>query len=177
MNIFAQIKEVSQYAKVTYYTILFEENDSFDGYSEFEKFIIAHSGNEEIKEEFDNILTWIEAIGDRFGAQVKYFRHERKADALPPKKGRLNKEERKLWIQQEGNLRLYCMRVNESIVFLFNGGIKTSGPLTAEDCNVVRDYFRMANKLADKITEAITDKEIILADKRIRFNLDFELIL
>ena len=102
---------------------------------------------------------------------------QRKAEALPPDWKQLSKQDRRLHVKYQHNLRLYCMRITDEIVFLFNGGVKTPGPITAEECAVVRKHFRNANKLAHTIEEAIKDKEIELNGLELVFDQDYELIM
>jgi hypothetical protein len=55
-------------------------------------------------------------------------------------------------------LRLYCLRVNDCVVFLFNGGVKTQS--NAKDCPNVGPYIRQANRITQKINQLFSDKEI-----------------
>jgi hypothetical protein len=56
------------------------------------------------------------------------------------------------------DLRLYCMVLNENVVFLFNDGIKTKD--NAKDCPNVGPYIRQANRLVRLIDECINRREI-----------------
>ncbi|MEM8524684.1 MAG: hypothetical protein AAGG68_08570 [Bacteroidota bacterium] len=84
----------------------------------FLQFLNAHA-NETYEEELSIIRVWLQRIGDKIGAEEKYFRHEafRRGDAraLPP---------RTKFLDSDCNLRLYCMRVNRHAVILFNGAKK-----------------------------------------------------
>ena len=77
MNIFAQIKQVDRFQKVNYYTVQFEHKPV----SEFEDFIQKHENNLDVNDEFSDIISWLEKIGNEIGANKNYFRHEKKADA------------------------------------------------------------------------------------------------
>lgn len=174
MNKFATIKRVRIFKKVAYYTVHFDEEE----HNEFEKFILNHQNKLEIHNEYNDMLSLIERIGDETGALKRYFsRHERKSEALPPEWDELTPYERRLHVKWNHNLRLYCMRISDEMVFLFNGGVKTPGPITAEQCNVVRKYFRMANKLSQKIDEAMKDGEINIEGKRVSIEEGFEIIV
>jgi len=95
---------------VRYYTIRLEE----EPYNLFEQFINRHQGRDEIKEELNDLLGWLQIrMGRQRGALDRFFRHERNAHALPP-------YPRELSIQYKHNLRLYCLRISNEIVFLFN---------------------------------------------------------
>lgn len=153
MNTFAKIKLVARYKKVVYYTVQIEG----DAASLFEDFLLKHTPNN--KEKLNHIMKWMKKIGDEKGARKSYFRNEAEtADttALPPKG--TNREP--AYIEDGENsandLRLYCYRVNEHVVFLFNGDIKTT--TRAQDCRQVQPHFRLANKLTKCIAEKLNDE-------------------
>jgi hypothetical protein len=101
-------------------------------------------------------------IGDEMGALEDFFRFENTAQALPPS-GTYKVED--LYINY-GNfpLRLYCLRISETLVVLFNGGEKTAD--TAQDGKTSM-AFREANICAKRILDALTSKDIyITADQR-----------
>ncbi|MCC5935598.1 MAG: hypothetical protein JJU35_15225 [Balneolales bacterium] len=128
----------------------------------FEQFLETHTP--ENKEKLDHILSWIKAIGNRFGAKEFYFRNESlTADtrALPPKG--IQKEPHYLEddaLTDEAkpaanNLRLYCFRASESVVVLFSGNLKTAQK--AQDCPSVKPYFLQANKLSAALERAFRE--------------------
>jgi hypothetical protein len=162
VNIFAQLIHIDRYRKVNYYSIQFEEKRI----SEFEDFIQKHENDTNIKDEFDDIISWLEKIGDEIGADKNYFRHEKKADALPP-------PSKFIEIDYTENLRLYCMRVTDSIVILFNGAIKTKGLASAQSCPNVSVFFESANKLVSSIDSLISEKAIVVSEDG--FELFFDL--
>jgi hypothetical protein len=148
VNTFATIIEVRAFKKVRYYTV------QLDGehLSEFSKFGKEHSMDDSIKDEFNDLIQWLKIrIGDRSGAQEDFFRPERSAVALPPPVEFLK-------IPYKKKLRLYCLRINDHIVVLFNGGVKTAR--TAQDCPNVSPHFYMANRFAKGINRDII-KDII----------------
>lgn len=152
MNIFATILAVETFtfSKVKYYSIQFEDNDV----NEFIDFMNSMEDIDEIEEDLNKLYIWLEEIGENFGALPHYFRHEGKADGLPPPAIQMKLTE--LDIQE--NLRLYCLRANEHVVFLFNGGIKSTNK--AQDCPNVSPFFKQANKLADEINALFNSGEI-----------------
>jgi len=112
-------------------------------------------------------MAWLRIIGDKVGAYEQYFRHEARegdARALPPK----GKDKTPVYVEfnvVEGkdentpnNLRLYCHRANESVVFLFNGDIKTAK--TSQECKNVKPHFELPNKLSKVIDKAFINDEI-----------------
>ena len=162
MNKFAHIKPIAQYARVSYYSIVLEEDDAV---SLFEKFVIEQDRAE--RKKLNHILRWIKIIGEKYGAQIHHFRPEAKfadASALPPK----GKTREPAYIENgkkaNNMLRLYTFRVNESVVFLFNGGLKTTK--YAQDCPNVAPCFHLANQLTAALQKALEEKEI-------RWNEDF----
>jgi hypothetical protein len=66
-------------------------------------------------------------------------------------------------------LRLYCLRLSEKVVVLFNGGIKSAQ--TAQDSKDLRMKFFEAQTFAKRILEAISANEIYIKDSQI---LDFQ---
>ena len=154
MNKFATIIPIDsfQFEKVKYYSVLFEDQDV----TEFEDFLNRMEDIQQIEEEVNNILFWIEEIGRKYGAQERFFRHEgayTDTSALPPpaKEMQLRKIEGQ-------DIRLYCLRANEHVVIFFNGGVKTTQK--AQDCPNVAPYFKLANLITQKINQLFQQREI-----------------
>jgi len=177
VNNFAEIIWVNTYRKVTYYTVAVN-----DGIALFDAFVDKHT--DENKEKLKHILAWIKVIGDKIGAQEQYFRNEAEtadASALPPQG--VNKEPVYVEYNEEtgteenkpNNLRLYCLRANEHVVFLFNGDIKTAA--TPQECENVRLHFKMANKLTELIDEAFQNKEIRWINDYTEIEVDDDFLL
>lgn len=175
MTNFARIIEVQKFKKVAYYSVILEEELYREEESLFDVFLVKQG--EENKEKLQHILSWIKAIGIMHGAREDLFRPEHLANALPPN----GKDREPIYIEdgetESNNLRLYCMRVNDSVVFLFNGDIKTAS--TAQDCKNVEPHFKLANILTEKINELFISKEISwnqdYTDISIEDNFYFEL--
>jgi hypothetical protein len=108
-----------QPAKVTFHTVRWESAEL----SETDKFVTRYANNSTYKEDLQKLIQLItNVIGNTYGAKIAYFnRQENKATALPPK-GAV--EEVRIGI--DFPFRLFCYRINENIVILFNGGLKTS---------------------------------------------------
>lgn len=160
MNNFAEIIEVQKYRKVTYYSVAINDEDAL-----YDQFVEQHTENN--KEKLNHILAWLERIGDKIGAYEQYFRNEAEtgdASALPPK----GKDREPVYVEYSeatkndentpNNLRLYCFRANESVVFLFNGDVKTKQ--YPQECDNVRPHFKIANQLSNILDQAILDKDI-----------------
>jgi hypothetical protein len=70
-----------QFRQVTFYTVREETQE----YSETDLFVERFSNHAQYKEDYDQIATLIEEIGDHYGAKDFFFsRHEVHATALPP---------------------------------------------------------------------------------------------
>ena len=177
MNTFAKIILVQRYQKVNYYTIQIEEDDIL-----FKQFIDKHSI--ENVEKLNHIMAWLRVIGNKIGAYPEYFRNEAETadtSALPP----YGVDREPTYVEYNditgrdentsNDLRLYCLRANPHVVFLFNGDIKTEDK--AQDCNNIRPHFKLANKLTELIDRAFRDREIKWNDKQtdIIFENNFEL--
>ena len=159
MNNFARIILVANFNRVRYYSVILEGEEL----ALFKQFLDKHTAKHRIK--LNHLIKWIQKIGNDVGAKEGYFRHEGETadtSALPP----LGKNRAPTYVQYNeesgedenttNDLRLYCLRANEHVVFLFNGDIKTAN--TAQECNNVRPHFRLANKLTECINTAFGDQ-------------------
>lgn len=155
MSNFASIKFIEEYAKVAYYSVVIDGAE--DGVSIFENFVAKHT--KENKEKLNHILAWIKKIGDMHGAKEYFFRHEMAAEALPPP---LGKGRQPTYIEDGqnavNNLRLYCHRLNDRVVVLFDGDIKTAD--TPQECPQVKSHFNLANILSKLIDKSFADGTI-----------------
>ncbi len=154
VDTFAHIRKLENFAfsKVKYYSILINDGE----HTEFEDFLTRMESEADHEEDMINLYTWLEIIGEDEGAKEKYFRHEgfiSDAKALPPKASIMEANE--LLVH---DIRLYCQRLNEHVVILFNGGIKTKPK--AQECPNVSIYFRQANNFAKQINDLFSEKEI-----------------
>ncbi len=149
MNTFVRIIKLSEfsYSKVNYYSIVFDGKEYIDENTEFYDFLERMENETDYENDLSNLLYWIEMIGTTYGAQTKYFRHEginSDTSALPPSASlqRVNEIE-------VNDLRVYCLRANDNVVFLFNGGIKTT--TEAKACPNVGHYIKTANRVTKSI--------------------------
>ena len=157
MNNFAEIILVQRFNKVSYYSLSINGDDSL-----FRQFVSKHTFAN--KEKLNHILAWIKVIGNKIGAKEDCFRNESEtADtrALPPK----GKDRAPVYVEIDdsgvqqyvaNNIRLYCMRISDNVVFLFNGDIKTAHK--AQDCKNVKSHFLLANKMTKLIDKALINK-------------------
>ena len=142
----------------TFYTVQWEGvNDS-----ETDKFFSKY-GNENSKfcDETTILYQLIEGpIGEKYGAIDELFdRQKNYATALPPKPKRSIPEVEELGINFP--LRLYCLRISDSIVILFNGGIKDAQ--TDQESKDISLKFSEAQSFAKRITEALSDGMILIS--------------
>lgn len=172
MNTFAHIKPIAQYAKVSYYSVSISDG----GISLFEDFIKKHTVQN--KNKLDHILNWLKEIGDNYGAQTNYFRPEGETadtSALPPKGIDRKPQYTEHGKKKANSLRLYCLRANESVVFLFSGDIKTDRK--AQNCPNVKPHFKLANKLTKAIDIAFKEGDILWNENcdEINYNEDLKI--
>lgn len=167
MNTFVKLSELNELngQKVRFYTVLFEGEEE----SEFENFLLRHENRADLADQLDELLAWIDEIAEERGALAWLFRSENKAHALPPKQ--------RLEHLEANNLRLYCLRLSDHIVILFNGGEKTAD--TAQNCPKVKPHFDRANRLAAAIDESLRCGELRKVDgeTRLEYPQNFELEL
>ena len=164
MNIFAVIKPLFKYQKVAFYSVCIGDSE-LTLYDEFVKEQTKHNKNK-----LYHIQKWLQLLGQKYGAQSRFFRNEAKlsdTSALPP----IGKARKPNYVEngknKDNNLRLYCLRANENVVFLFSGALKTAQK--AQDCPNVKDHFILANQLTKAIDTAFINKDIV-------WNEDYTLI-
>lgn len=163
MNIFV-LEKLEEFVtdKVTYYSVRFVDKEV----TEFEAFVQKHAHQADIQDEWADMMIWMqERLGQRSGAKKHFFRHEGKADGLPPSAQHLD-------IHYDKNLRLYCLRISDHVVVLFNGGIKTTQK--AQDCPTVKSHFSNAQYLAATITKAMSGRDREIALSMDDFELEFD---
>lgn len=105
------IKSLKQTEKNGLFSLVFEN----EAYSEFEKFIEKFKDNADVSRDLNVILSYIEQMINGAGFLERYFRPEGKMSdnvcALPV---------------QSGKLRLYCLRLSDSVLIAGSGGRKTT---------------------------------------------------
>jgi hypothetical protein len=137
--------------KCILYTVKWLDSD----YSETDKFFLKSKKYVELKEYFQELAKFLsQIIADEDGALTDYFRDEREAEGLPPKK--VVKKENVTFFCINYPLRLYCLRINEQIVVLFNGDEKTSD--VAQDGKTSMTFYE-AQGFATRIKKAYDKRE------------------
>ncbi|MCU0422442.1 MAG: hypothetical protein MUC81_06485 [Bacteroidia bacterium] len=148
MNCVVILQLYKRFRRVNYYTFLIEAHDK----TEAEKFFNKFEGMKQMEEDLNELATWIQVIGDEYGAMPRYFRFENEAEALPP-------------YIEKNNLRLYVCRLSEGVVVLANGGIKNG--LRVQDCEELMPHFGFANKMAKQLRIMMGRGEIKIKGKEI----------
>ena len=149
MNRFATISNVYRFKRVTFYTLTLSDS----GIPMFYQFRKRHL-TAEYRADMEVLRTWMENMGNLYGASSDYFREEGLAQAIPPGIGITHKH---------CTLRLYCLRMSHKVVILLDGGAKTKQK--AQDCPIVGPHFVMANLLAAALWKAL-DNGLIAFDEK-----------
>lgn len=159
MNNFAHIKPLFKYKTVAYYSVSLNDNQK----TLYQEFVEKHTVENTNK--LYHIQKWLKVIGEKYGAQNRFFRNEAKnadTSALPPK----GKDIKPCYVEygkkKANNLRLYCLKASPNVVFLFSGDIKTKRK--AQDCPNVNSHFNLANALTKAIDNAFRERDIVWND-------------
>lgn len=162
MNTFALEIWYDEGSICTFYTVRLI-TDEVDAASETDNFFDTYAApNHTFEEKALQLFRLItESIGNRYGAIDDFFdRTENNAQALPPKPKQWLEEIKDLGINFP--LRLFCFRVTENIVVLFNGGIKESQAIQ-ESKNLSTKFYE-AQSFVKKIEDALQSKLIEITD-------------
>lgn len=171
MNIFALEIWYDEGSICTFYSVKWitannhtsSETDKF-----FDKYAMPGHQLEDQALQLFRLVT--ESIGNKYGATDDFFdRAENSAQALPPKPKKWVEE-----IKELGSnfpLRLYCYRLTEQIVILFNGGVKDTD--SAQNSKDLSMKFYEAQTFVKKIEEALQSGMIdISVNERYLQNFD-----
>ncbi|WP_255373078.1 multiprotein-bridging factor 1 family protein [Chitinophaga sp. YR627] len=145
--------------KITYYSFHIDGDDL----CEVEKFVTTFN-EPAYGEDYHNIMSVIREMGMNRGAEAKYFRHEKAAEALPPP-------------YTSGDVRLYCSRITRDIVILGNGCVKiTQKVQQSKDCLF---HFELVNALSTQITQRIVSGDLKIVNKQFEGNyiLKLEIVM
>lgn len=157
MNNFVIETFVDTYPLVKFYTVRWDETALSETDKFFQRFLETES-LQNYREDFDEIVALIRIMGEQVGAAERFFRFEDAAQALPPKSTVYVRQ--LLVTDGQNTLRLYCTRLRDNIVVLFNGGIKSSQKVSNSPDLAVK--FREAQHFAKKIDKAIQEKDILI---------------
>lgn len=171
----ARIKIVDhvKYAKVNYYSLMFED----ETICETEKFKSKFE-NSQYKESYQTLRYWLAVIGEHRGARSTLFRKEsltnedryKKAKALPPDAEVLNFEKdhnsKYIGLEDEfkSELRLYCLWMDPSVVILYNGSVKSANDV--RECLNCYPFFKNTNSLSVQLHSKQEEYEVV--ERRIK---------
>lgn len=144
------IEEVQKTDIAGLFTICFEGDDV----TEFQKFIEKFKEDATRKEELSVILTAINRMLNASGFLERYFRPEGKMGdhvvALPVERTKM---------------RLYCLRMSDSVLIVGNGGIKRTK--TYEEDESLNGYVITLQKLDKLLNHAIKSGKVIIEETMI----------
>ena len=146
----ATIQSVRQTENAGLFTICFEG----DSFTEFQKFIIKGQENATLQPDLQKILNALQHMMNAMGFLDRYFRPEGKmrdrVAALP---------------LQTSKLRLYCLRLSDSVLIVGNGGPKYTK--TYEEDSILNGYVIHLQKLDDLLRLAEEKGEITIEETNI----------
>lgn len=146
------IELFEEHSEVNFYSIRYSDNEL----SEAELFFDKVLGEDELEEDVGILSKLLDKIGEN-GAEPRHFRHagtrRDKVAALPE-------------YLSSTNLRLYAIRINEKIVILGNGGLKTTktyneDPFLNECVETLKEIDRFISSRIKKGQTIIFRKEIM----------------
>lgn len=141
----ATIQSVRQTENAGLFTICFEG----ESFTEFQKFILKGHENATLQPDLQKILNAVQHMMNAMGFLERYFRPEGKmrdrVTALPI---------------QSSKLRLYCLRLSDSVLIVGNGGPKSTK--TYEEDPELNGYVIQLQKLDDLLRLAESKGEITI---------------
>ena len=139
------IKSLKQTEKNGLFSLVFE-NEAF---SEFEKFIEKFKHEADVSRDLNVILSYIEQMVNGAGFLERYFRPEGKMRdnvvALPTFRT---------------SLRLYCLRMSDSVLIVGNGGEKNTK--TYEESAELNGYVISLQKLDELLKQEIASGSVVI---------------
>ena len=155
----AKITSIGQTSAVGLFSIIFEG----DSQTEFRKFIEKFKDDAVRNKELNVILTQIGRIQQN-GALERYFRYE----------GKMSDHVMALPVLQN-SLRLYCLRMSDSVLIVGNGGIKNTR--THEQDPELNGYVINLQKLDALLREDIRKGIVVIEETEIQGtdNLTFDI--
>ena len=116
----------------------------------FEQF--TEENKNDFPEEMDNIIENLTLIGQRYGAQERYFR--------PKKEGRLGDGVEALFDVPHANLRLYTIKYSNVLLVLGGGGHKNKSIRAfQEDAKLTKENY-LVREVATILYKAILGKDL-----------------
>jgi hypothetical protein len=153
VNTFALELFDDQGSRCTFYTVRWDDSEL----SETERFFHKFRNHKTLGRPLQELAMFLNIIADESSALKEYFKFENKADALPP--SGWHRAEEIIIDFNNFPLRLYCLRISETLVILFSGAEKTSKSAQDGKTSMV---FREANQFAERILEALRQNDIYI---------------
>lgn len=146
----AKLQSVMQTENAGLFSICFEG----ESFNEFEKFILKYQQDITLNRDLQIILTAINKMLQQNGFLERYFRPEGKMKdrvcALPI---------------ETNKLRLYCLRLSDSVLIAGNGGVKDTQ--TYEENPELSGYVLTLQKLDELIKLAVKKGEVTIEEHTI----------
>jgi hypothetical protein len=153
----AELIQLNKDKNCTLYTIQFLTEDK----GEYLRFYNKFKDDATYNDDLARIAKFVESIAD-LGALERFFRPEGKMSdrvcALPVVKS---------------NLRLYCLRLSNSILILGNGGIKKSRTYNEDD--ELRGYVVTLQNFDKLIKQGVNEGTIIISENQIDTENTFDI--
>jgi hypothetical protein len=153
----AELIQLNKDKNCTLYTIQFLTEDK----GEYLRFYNKFKDDATYNDDLARIAKFVESIAD-FGALERFFRPEGKMSdrvcALPVVKS---------------NLRLYCLRLSNSILILGNGGIKKSRTYNEDD--ELRGYVVTLQNFDKLIKQGVKEGTITISENQIDTENTFDI--
>lgn len=146
----AKIQTVAQTEKAGLFSICFEG----ESFTEFQKFITKFQDDVLHSEELNVILRAIQHMIEGAGFLERYFRPE----------GKMNDHVCAVPIETS-HLRLYCLRLSDSVLIAGNGGVKNTRRY--QDCPELAGYVISLQKLDEAIKIAVKKGNITIEEASI----------
>ena len=143
----ATIQSVRQTETAGLFTICFDG----ESYTEFQKFIMKGEENAKLQPDLQKILNALQRMMSAVGFLERYFRPE----------GKMRDRVAALPIQTS-KLRLYCLRLSDSVLIVGNGGVK--GTATYDEDKELNGYVISLQKL-DELLKSAERKGTILIEE------------
>lgn len=154
---------------MTKYTIeLIEEHERVNIYSirlkgeklsELERFFDSFPEGSKYDEEINTLIAWLDKIGET-GALERYFRHEGSygdgVSAIPI---------------ETSHLRLYCIRLSDSILVFGNGGVKDAA--TWQESDTLTPHVEILKDTSRYIASRLENGSLYAVGKDLIGNLNF----
>lgn len=153
----AELVQLNKDRNCTLYTIQFVTEDK----SEYLRFYNRFKNDATYNEDLARIAKFVESIAN-LGALERFFRPEGKMSdrvcALPVVKSKL---------------RLYCLRLSDSILILGNGGVKKTR--TYDEDDELRGFVVSLQKFDKLIKEGVKDGTITISENVIETDKTFDI--